>query len=145
VWLGRADGTPVPGAFGADLALPVLAQAFGRLKAAPEPLRPPPADALIVATSELPAPLQRFRARTSRFDGPGIAFPPDGAEVEAEGGLLVRVQGGTAPFTWLADGRPVALQAIERETFLAVSGPGFVTLSVIDSAGNSARARVQLR
>ncbi len=145
VWLGRADGTPVPGAFGADLALPVLAQAFGRLKPVPEPLRPPPEDALIVATAELPAPLQRFRAQTSSSDGPGIAFPPDGAEVEVEGGLLVRVQGGTGPFTWLADGRPIALQDVDREAFLEGVGPGFVTLSVIDSTGRSARAQVRLR
>ena len=29
VWMGRADGTPVPGAFGADTAAPVLFQAWG--------------------------------------------------------------------------------------------------------------------
>ncbi len=144
VWLGRADGTPVPGAFGADLALPVLAQAFGRLKAVPEPLRPTPGDALIVGTAELPEALQRFNGRTSGPEGIGIAFPPDGAEVEAEGGLLVRVRGGVAPFTWLADGRPVSLQGIDREAFLQGVGPGFVTLSVIDATGRSARAQVRV-
>ncbi len=145
VWLGRADGTPVPGAFGADLALPVLAQAFGRLKPGPEPLRPPPEDALIVGTAELPQRLQRFGGRGPGGEAFEVAFPPDGAVVEAEDGLLVRVRGGAGPFTWLADGRPFVLQGIDREAFLEALGPGFVTLSVIDSAGNSARSRVQLR
>ena len=30
IWMGRPDGTPVPGAFGADLAAPVLFEAFTR-------------------------------------------------------------------------------------------------------------------
>ena len=43
VWMGRPDGTPVPGAFGADLAAPVLFQAFARLKRNldPQPVRRP--------------------------------------------------------------------------------------------------------
>ena len=43
VWMGRADGTPVPGAFGADVAAPVLFQAFNRLKSALVPQPPAPA------------------------------------------------------------------------------------------------------
>jgi penicillin-binding protein 1C len=33
----------------------------------------------------------------------------------------------------------------DRETMLALPGAGFVTLSVIDAEGRSARAKVQLR
>ena len=65
-----------------------------------------------------------------------MAFPPDGAEVELlAGGLMVRVAGGTAPFTWLADGVPVAVALRAREAMLALPGAGFVTLSVIDAQG----------
>ena len=39
VWLGRADGTPVPGVFGADLAAPVLFQTFARIAPRLEELR----------------------------------------------------------------------------------------------------------
>ena len=42
VWMGRPDGTPVPGVFGADLAAPVLFQAFARLKPKLEPQPPAP-------------------------------------------------------------------------------------------------------
>lgn len=150
VWLGRADGTPVPGAFGAELAAPVLFQAFSRLKPALAPQPPPPPGTLLLSNAALPRPLQQFRPRGAAFaaapGAPAIAFPPDGAEVEMlPGGLLVRVQGGTAPFTWLADGAPVALAARGRETMLARLGKGFVTLSVIDAEGRSARARLRLR
>jgi penicillin-binding protein 1C len=150
VWMGRADGTPVPGAFGADVAAPVLFHAFNRLKSKLDPQRPAPASTLLVSNAELPLPLQRFRSRLAAFeaaaDAPAVAFPPDGAEVELlAAGLKVRVTGGTAPFTWLADGVPVIVGSDAREAMLAMPGAGFVTLSVIDAKGRSARSAVRLR
>jgi len=150
VWMGRADGTPVPGAFGADVAAPVLFQAFNRLKGKLDPQPAAPASTLLVANAELPLPLQRFRSRSAVFeeepDAPAVAFPPDGAEVELlAAGLKVRVTGGTAPFTWLADGVPVIVGMDSREAMLAVPGTGFVTLSVIDAVGRSARSSVMVR
>lgn len=150
VWMGRADGTPVPGAFGADVAAPVLFQAFNRLKGKLDPQPPAPASTLLVANSELPQPLQRFRSRNAVFevaaDAPAVAFPPDGAEVELlASGLKVKVAGGTAPFTWLADGVPVVVGSDAREAMLAMPGAGFVTLSVIDAKGRSDRVQVQVR
>ncbi|RAZ85765.1 penicillin-binding protein 1C [Cereibacter johrii] len=148
IWLGRADGTPVPGVFGADLAAPVLFRAFARLKPALDPLPPPPRAALTVSNAELPQPLRRFRSRLAAFQtrgGPQVAFPPDGAEVERlRGGLKVKVEGGTAPFTWLANGAPVAVSLGGRETMLDLPA-GFLTLSVIDADGRSARTAVRLR
>ncbi|MDX5351274.1 MAG: penicillin-binding protein 1C, partial [Paracoccaceae bacterium] len=150
VWMGRADGTPVPGAFGADVAAPVLFQAFNRLKRALDPQPAAPAATLLVANAQLPQPLQRFRSRAAAFqaevDAPAVAFPPDGAEVELlAAGLKVKVSGGTAPFTWLADGVPVVVALDAREAMLAMPGPGFVTLSVIDARGRSDRVQVQMR
>lgn len=150
VWMGRADGTPVPGAFGADVAAPVLFQAFNRLKGKLDPQPAAPASTLLVANAELPPPLQRFKSRSAVFeaaaDAPAVAFPPDGAEVELlPAGLKVRVTGGTAPFTWLADGVPVIVGSDAREAMLALPGEGFVTLSVIDAEGRSARSSVRVR
>jgi penicillin-binding protein 1C len=149
VWLGRADGTPVPGAFGADLAAPVLFQMFGRLKPdlAPQPAAPPAT--LLVANAGLPQPLRQFRPRGAAFappaDAPRVDFPPEGAEVELlPAGLKVRVQGGTAPFTWLADGVPMATGQRSPEAMLDLPGWGYVTLSVIDAEGRSARAMVRV-
>ncbi len=150
VWMGRPDGTPVPGAFGADLAAPVLFQVFARLKPRLDPQPPAPPSALLVANAQLPAPLRSFRSRHAAFeaapDAPAVSFPPDGAEVELlPEGLMVRVAGGKAPYTWLADGQPVALSMERREAILTGLGRGFVTLSVIDAEGRAARVRVRLR
>lgn len=150
VWMGRPDGTPVPGAFGADLAAPVLFQAFSRLKPTLDPQPPAPRATLLVANAQLPQPLQRFRSRSAAFDdgadAPAVAFPPDGAEVELlPDGLLARVEGGTAPFIWLANGTPVAVSPRDRAVMLPGLGQGFVTLSVIDATGRSARTTVRLR
>jgi penicillin-binding protein 1C len=150
VWMGRADGTAIPGIFGADLAAPVLFRAFQRLKPRLDPQPPPPPATLLVSTAQLPQPLQRFRPRFAAFeapaDAPAVDFPKDGTEVErmAEG-LLLRVRGGRAPFTWLVDGAPVVIATREAATLIPTPAAGFVTLSVIDAAGRSARARVRLR
>lgn len=150
VWMGRPDGTPVPGVFGADLAAPVLFQAFARLKPTLAPQPPAPPATLLVSNAQLPQPLQRFRNRSAAFedsaDAPALAFPPDGAEVELlPDGLLAKVEGGTAPFTWLANGVPVAVALSDRQVMLDGLGKGFVTLSVIDAAGRSAQSALRLR
>jgi penicillin-binding protein 1C len=98
----------------------------------------------------LPQPLQKFRNRNAAFqpdkDAPAVAFPPDGAEVEMlPEGLLVRVSGGKAPYTWLANGVPVAISLGSKQVMLGQLGRGFITLSVIDAMGRSARTKVRLR
>jgi penicillin-binding protein 1C len=147
--MGRPDGTPVPGAFGADMAAPVLFEAFARVKPALDPLPPPPPSALLVSTGALPAPLRAFRPRDAVFseaDGrPELAFPPDGALVETDGlPLVVKIAGGTPPFTLLANGAPVLVATRTRTPALALL-PGHVMLSVIDAEGRGARAGIELR
>ncbi len=147
VWMGRADGTPVPGAFGGDLAAPILFEAFGRLKPRLDPLPPPPPETLIVSNALLPQPLRMFRARNTRFvtaNAPQVAFPPDGATVFADGALVLKVRDGRPPFTWLADGRPVVTESYEREETLVSPGKGFMRLSVIDASGSAANVSVRV-
>jgi len=147
VWMGRADGTPVPGAFGGDLAAPVLFQAFGRVKPDFDPLPPPPAATLIVGAAELPRPLQRFESRgqSDREQGPQLIFPPNGARIDTQGdGVFIKLRGGLAPFVVLANGVPVAHSAHQRAFEIANPGRGFSELVVIDSAGRSDRAQVRI-
>lgn len=149
VWMGRADGTPVPGAFGGDLAAPVLFEVFSRIKPELTALRAPPPETLMVSNAQLPLPLQRFRGRNALFerpkDAPSVAFPPDGSSVEVgDGFLVVKVRDGIAPFTWLANGKPFEVATYDRQSLLEIAGPGFVTLSVIDAKGRSARANISL-
>ena len=145
VWMGRADGTPVPGIFGGELAAPVLFDAFQRLKAQIDPIPPPPPATLLLPNAQLPLPLQVFRQRGSSAStgGPEISFPPDGAVVEGDS-LVAKVRDGLAPFTWLANGAPV-LTSRDREVVLDGLGVGFSSLTVIDAAGRAAQADVELR
>jgi penicillin-binding protein 1C len=144
VWMGRADGTPVPGAFGGELAAPVLFAAFERLKTRIDPIPPPPAATLLVSTPQLPLPLQRFQrdGETLADGGPEIAFPPDGAVIDGTS-LTVRVTEGMAPFSWLANGRLI-LTSQRRDVALPDLGIGFSSLTVIDALGRSAQTRVQM-
>jgi penicillin-binding protein 1C len=149
VWMGRADGTPVPGAFGGDLAAPVLFEAFGRLKPDLAALPPPPPATLIVTAAELPLPLRRFRPRDAVFSdaqlAPQLLFPPDGAGLALRGEpLVVKLRGGTAPFALLADGRVLTKEQRQREFEVAYPGEGYARLVVVDGAGQSVAVSVQI-
>lgn len=148
VWLGRADGTAVPGQFGAESAAPLLFELFGRLAPEAVPLPPPPPEALILPTAALPLPLQRFTPRGAAAraaDGPHIAFPPEGAVLALRPeGLPAKAEGGTPPYMWLLDGKPFSAQG-QGQVLLPLKTPGFVTLSVIDAAGQGARVHLRLQ
>ncbi|MBE1285157.1 MAG: penicillin-binding protein 1C [Rhodobacteraceae bacterium] len=149
VWMGRADGTPVPGVFGGELAAPVLFEAFGRVKPDPAPLAPPPPDALILGVAELPQPLQRFRPRHAAFtataDAPQMLFPPDGARLAAQDAqITVKLRGGKAPFLVLSDGVPILSRQYQREFDVPIIGRGFATLVVVDGEGLSDRAQIRI-
>lgn len=149
VWIGRADGTPVPGAFGGDLAAPVLFQAFGRVKPEFTPLAPPPPATLILESASLPMPLQRFRSRDAVFarpaSAPQVIFPPQGAYLALEGApLTMKLRGGTTPFSVLANGQPLAQGIYRREIEIDSPGAGYSTLVIVDSQGQSDRVTVRL-
>lgn len=149
VWIGRPDGTPVPGAFGGDLAAPLLFEAFGRLQPQFAPFPPPPPATLIVSSANLPRPLQRFRPRdalqTRPENAPDLVFPPPGARLALDGGVVtLKLRGGQAPFAVLADGKPVAIGVHQREVEIPSPGLGFTTFVVVDAAGQSDRVTVEL-
>lgn len=151
VWLGRPDGTPVPGAFGGDLAAPVLFDLFAALPDTPLP--PPPPAALTLPNAALPLALRRF-ARPGEVSAPQVAqadplrliYPPDGAEIDARGLTLpVRLSGGTAPFAVLLNGLPVQTGETQQIPEIPLSGPGFSRVTVIDATGASASAQIRVQ
>ncbi|MEM9579440.1 MAG: penicillin-binding protein 1C [Pseudomonadota bacterium] len=149
VWMGRADGTAVPGVFGGDLAAPLLFQLMDLVSSEVTPLAPPPPETLLLENALLPEPLQRFRGRNAVFktpaDAPKLAFPPDGARLVRVGdGVTVKLRDGAPPFTWLVNGTPVLTRSFQRETELPIADIGFVNVSVIDAQGRSAQTSIRL-
>jgi len=80
---------------------------------------------------------------------PQIVFPPEGARIDlgataAPGAspLVLKLQGGRAPFRWLANGKPLAELVRRRTATWMPDGAGTSTLTVIDAAGRAASVRV---
>ena len=134
VWVGRPDGTPMPGATGRVVAGPVMFAVFdllpdpGPLPAGP-PLPPAPALARLGA-----AEADRLR----------LVFPPQGATLAA-GPVTLRASGGRRPLTWLVDGAPLAAERHRREARWQPEGPGFYRVTVIDAEGAAAAVELRVR
>jgi len=155
VWIGRPDGTPVPGAFGGEVAAPLLFDLFDALGARHRPLPPPPPETLIAPNAHLPIPLRRFTAPghiasadagrlTPDSDPLTILFPPDGAELELTGDQIpVRLRGGVPPYTWLMNGRPAAIASPLTEARLPGLA-GMSEISVTDALGRTQRVRLRM-
>ncbi len=133
VWVGRPDGTPIPGATGARTALPLLARLFALLPPAP---RAP----LVIRPAAPPAmaaePVDRLR----------LLFPPPGATLaEGEGHVTLRAAGGRRPLTFLVDGRAIPAEPARRQAGWVPPGPGFYRITILDAEGAAARAEVRVR
>ncbi len=129
VWVGRPDGTPVPGATGRGMALPLLARLFDLLPPAPRAVARP-----VAASSGMPAePSLR------------LLFPPAGAVLSAGGLVVLRAMGGRRPLRFLVDGAPVEGAPARREAGWSPDGPGFYTITVLDADGLAVRAPVRVQ
>jgi penicillin-binding protein 1C len=152
VWTGRADAAPVPGLAGIDAAAPVLIDVFAHLERR-APLPPPPPGVRALNHAQLPEALRHVPAAsraTASATTLEIAYPPTGARIDLGFGspgaapLILKVRGGTPPFTWFADSGPITREPFSRTARWTPTGPGYVTLVVVDGRGESARARVRL-
>jgi penicillin-binding protein 1C len=132
VWVGRPDGTAMPGASSGALVLPLLGRIFSFLPAAPRGVPPI-------------APVRPSRPETVDADGLRLLFPPPGAVVSMEGNVPIRVMGGRRPLSFLVDGAPISSDHARREASWIPLGPGFYRLTVIDAAGAAVRADVRVK
>jgi len=151
VWVGRPDGTPVPGLVGRAAAAPILFDAFARSGHALVPLPHAPKGAIFASTDKLPPPLQRFGAaglQTAFAEPPRIMFPPNGARLELSGErdpVALKISGGHAPLTVMVNGMPVDAPAGRHTLFFRPDGPGFARLTVMDARGLSDSVTVRLQ
>ncbi|POF28066.1 penicillin-binding protein 1C [Roseibium marinum] len=161
VWLGRPDGTPVPGETGAGAAVPVLFEIFQKLGPGRRPLPEAPPEVLQAANREVPAPLRYARLpgrhEAARFaDALRISYPPDGAELDLGLGapgsgepqaqpLVVKLKGGAGPFSVLINGTPLDEKARRHQLVWHPDAPGFLNVTILDANGESAGITVFLR
>ena len=130
IWVGRPDGTPMPGATGARLALPLLAQVFERLPQAPRaPLAQRPLNAGVAPPT----------------DALRLLFPPPRATLPEAGRVVLRAAGGQRPLTFLVDGTPLRTDPARREVGWMPPGPGFYRITVLDAEGAAARTELRVR
>ncbi|MRG56210.1 penicillin-binding protein 1C [Phyllobacterium sp. SYP-B3895] len=156
VWVGRPDNGAVPGLTGFGSAAPILFEGFAKSGVAMTPMPSAPAGAARIAQAQLPISQRRFSVTSSglvtastREPAPQIVYPPEGARVDLgakSGGeimpLALKLQGGRAPFRWLANGKPLPETSRRRVNQWLPDGGGFSTLTVIDAAGRAASVRV---
>ncbi|MGD9914819.1 MAG: penicillin-binding protein 1C [Rhizobiaceae bacterium] len=158
VWVGRADAGAVPGLSGYESAAPILYEGFARSGLPAIALRRAPAGSFRPSREQLPVTLARFStdadglvvasARAATEPAPQIVFPPEGARIELGNSaseapeLVLKLQGGRAPFRWLANGKPLTDVVRKRTATWQPDGAGAATLTVIDAAGRAATVRV---
>jgi penicillin-binding protein 1C len=58
--------------------------------------------------------------------------------------LVLKARNGRPPYTWLADGAPVARAGFGRSAVWTPDGPGYVRLTVIDADGGASTVGVYL-
>jgi len=146
IWLGRPDGTPLPGHFGNNTAAPVLFDAFDMLPASPIPQAPAGAP---TATS-LPPSLRYFdKPQLSSVTGRRVSplmlvFPLSETVVDIGDGtvpVMFSVTGGDLPLQWFVDGEPIRTSRWSRHAATRLPHPGFYKVSVLDRNGNRVSAR----
>lgn len=154
VWVGRPDGSPVPGQTGLKAAVPVLQEVFQKL--GPNRERLPVYLDAGGALRDAAVPLSLRYARTTQSrdtrqlrDNLSISYPPDGAELHlgfetdvsgsrASQPIVVKFNGGTAPYAILVNGRPQRVDPLQTQLVWQPEAPGYAHVTILDATGRSA-------
>nr|WP_281500538.1 penicillin-binding protein 1C [Kordiimonas marina] len=141
VWVGRPDGTPLPGHFGSNTAAPILFEAFDHLPVTSSPRVSSP----LLSAENLPPGLRYFDGpKISTVTGKRmlpltIAFPLADSIVALDTGktpLTLSAEGGELPLQWFVDGMPLASSRWSHTATLLLKNQGFYRVSVVDRAGD---------
>jgi penicillin-binding protein 1C len=152
VWIGRPDGTPSPGRFGANTAAPLLLQLFDDLPPAGRTRPPRPAHGLPL-DAKLPPGLRLLgedfaRSRiAATVAPPRILYPLDGTVLGLAPNkrpLTLEAEGGRRPLTWIVNGTPLETGRNRWRSPWFPDGLGFNHIVLIDAQGRRAAARIRL-
>ncbi|MBC7280527.1 penicillin-binding protein 1C [Hoeflea sp.] len=156
VWVGRPDASPVPGLSGITDAAPLLFEAFVRSGLDRVDFPPAPYGVVERSRSALPFALRKYKSRdepaTAVAGGslpPRIVYPPQGARVALGAGgagrmmpLVIKLQGGVAPYRLIANGMPQPKPTRRRVLNWNPDSEGASTLTVMDAEGRAASVSV---
>ncbi|MEM9635574.1 MAG: penicillin-binding protein 1C [Pseudomonadota bacterium] len=160
IWLGRPDGSPVPGETGSSAAVPVLLDVFQKLGPTRIPLPKAPDGLSHLLSASVPQALRYARVEgrpdlQALRDDLRVTFPPDRAVLDlglssdqgAEGTglpLIVKVSGGRRPYSFLVNGNPLPISEFDTQFAWQPDSAGFANVTVLDASGQSVRLTVQL-
>lgn len=131
VLIGRADNTAIPGAFGAELAAPILFQMFDTVGLT----QPPLVLSQTTGNTVIPHHLKQFGTPAKKQENVTIIFPPEGATIEiCPPGLLVKFSGGVAPYRVVLNNKLAPELFYQRSIVLPVQNDGYHDLSIVDAS-----------
>jgi len=150
VWVGRPDGASNPGGVGRETAAPILFQIFDLIPPPWEDVAGmPPGDSVLARRDQLPERLIRFNsdAPYSSETALRLAFPPDGAKIEAGNAadapaITLQALGGRPPYFWYVNKSPVLTESGSINPRWQPSEKGQYHLKVLDQNGVSVAADV---
>jgi penicillin-binding protein 1C len=139
VWMGRADGTPRPGAFARETAAPLMFRLLDLLPAEDRDVAAEPAERGLAPRRLAARDAQPLLAGAR----PRIVYPPAGVLLKLEDGASLALEGtgGQAPYAWSVNGVPVRGS---RSAHWQPDGPGFVHLTLTDALGRSVQEDLEV-
>lgn len=148
IWIGRADGTPNPGYYGRNAAVPFLFEFLLPLgeKAFTLPQFPAPEPA--PQALNYFEPLLKDWQRILKSSPPKITFPPDQAKIKLsnleENILLLEAESGIRPLYWFINGEPITSHPRHRNAFWQIENIGLYQISVVDNKGLSDKITINI-
>lgn len=140
VWVGRPDGTPVPGQVGRNSAIPVLLHIHDALPFCQNHFQ------RIAPDTHLPDNLRRWigdrdpvnSQKRLGFSSLSIHYPVNNSQYRLsdirEHGLKLLAQGGTKPYQWYVNGEQIIAQG--KDFIWTPASAGFYKLTVQDDNRN---------
>jgi penicillin-binding protein 1C len=150
VWVGRPDGAPHVGAYGATAAAPLLFRLFERLPTPQGDVAGAPPGESILSARQPPERLIRFDAKplAASIQPLRIVFPQDGstvvAQVTSHGSLTLPLiaQGGAPPYQLYLDNLALDRPHLVGRIAWAPQGRGAAKLAITDASGSRAEVNI---
>ncbi len=140
IWIGSPSGSPMRDITGASTAVPLLQKIVQILPQQKSALPLPLAQSNLTLNKLTPSSQSAQNQETLR-----LLFPVDNTIIALEkAGIPCTIRGGTRPYTWLIDGKPVSQQSWQQKYIWNPEKPGYYSFTVIDATGCSVNAHVEI-